>query len=53
MKSVSTSLAPHYKLKTTISPTFFEECEYMTHAPYASAVDSLIYAMVYTRPNLS
>jgi len=25
----------------------------MTHVPYASAVGSLIYAMVYTRPDLS
>ena len=30
-----------------------EEREYMTRVPYASAVGSLIYAIVCTRPNLS
>jgi len=53
MKSVSTLLATHFKLKATMSPTFVEEHEYMTHVPYASAVDSLIYAMVCTSPDLS
>ena len=52
-KSVSTPLAPHFKLKTTMSPTTVEKHEYMTHVPYASAVDSLIYAMVCTRLDLS
>ena len=36
-----------------MSPTSIEECEYMTHVPYANAVGSLMYAMVCTRPNLS
>jgi len=31
MKSVSTPLAPYFKLKTTMSPTTIEEREYMTH----------------------
>jgi len=52
-KSVSTPLAPHFKLKATMSPTTVEEREYMTRVPYASAVDSLMYAMVCTRPDLS
>ena len=52
-KSVSTPLAPHFKLKATMSPTTVEEREYMTRVPYASAVGSLIYAMVCTRPDLS
>jgi len=30
-----------------------EKCKYMTRVPYASAVGSLIYAMVCTRPDLS
>ena len=38
MKSVSTPLAPHVKLKATMSPTTIEEREYMTHVPYASTV---------------
>jgi len=36
-----------------MSPTSVEECEYMTHVLYASAVGILIYAVVCTRPNLS
>jgi len=52
-KSISTLLAPHFKLKTTISLTTIEEREYMTHVPYASAVSSLLYATVCTRSDLS
>jgi len=52
-KSVSTPLAPHFKLKITMSPTTIEEREYMTHVPYASAIGSLMYAMVCIRPDLS
>jgi len=53
MKSISTPLASHFKLKSTMSPTSVEELEYMTHVPYASIVGSLMYAIVCTRPNLS
>jgi len=52
-KSVSTLLALHFKLKATMSPTIVEECDYMTRVPYASAVGSLMYAMVCIRPDLS
>ena len=52
-KSVSTLLAPRFKLKATMSPITVEEREYITHVPYASAVGSLMYATVCTRPNLS
>jgi len=52
-KSVSMLLAPHFKLKVTISPTTIEEREYMSHIPYASAICSLMYAMVCTRHDLS
>ena len=38
------------KLYTTQSEP---EKEYMSHVPYASIVGSLMYAMVYTRPNLT
>ena len=51
-KSVSTPLAPHFKLKATMSPITVEEREYMIHVPYASAVGSLMYAMLCTRPDL-
>ena len=53
IKSVSTPLASHFKLKFTMSPTSVEEHEYITHVPYASVVSSLMYAMVCTRPDLS
>jgi len=52
-KSLSTPLAPHFKLKTTMSPTTIKEREYMTHVPYANAVGSLMNAMMCTRPDLS
>jgi len=52
-KSVSTPLAPHFKLKAIISPTTIVECEYMTHVPYTSAVGCLMYAMVCIRSDLS
>jgi len=40
-------LAPHFKLKATMSPKSVEEREYMSHVPYASAVGSLMYVLVY------
>ena len=52
-KSVSTLLAFHFKLKATMSPTFIEERDYMTHVSYVSAVGSLIYVMVCIRADLS
>jgi len=53
MKSVSTPLAPYFKLKATMSLITVEERKYMTRVPYASAVGSLMYAMVCTRSDLS
>jgi len=52
-KSVSISLAFHFKLKTTMSPTTVEKHEYMTHVLYISVIGSLMYAMLCTRPDLS
>ena len=37
-KSVSTPLAPHFKLFFTMFSKTVEEREYMTHVPYASAI---------------
>ena len=51
IKSVNTPLAPHFKLKVTMSPAM--QSEYMTHVLYVSAVGNLMYAMVCTRPDLS
>ena len=53
IKFVNTPLTPNFKLKATMSSTTVEKREYMTHVPYVSAVDSLMYAMVRTRPDLS
>jgi len=52
-KSISTPMAPHFKLKATMSPTTVKERDYMTRVQYASAVGSLMYVMVCTRPDLS
>jgi len=52
-KSVSTSLASHFKLKAIMSSTTIEEREYMTRVPYSRAVSSLMYAMMCIRPDLS
>jgi len=51
--SISTPLAPHFKFKATMSLIMIEEREYMTHVSYVSIVDSLMYTMVCTRPDLS
>jgi hypothetical protein len=41
------------KLSANQFPKTQEEEEDMSRAPYASVVGSLIYAMVYTRPNIA
>ena len=52
-KLVSTPFASHFKLSKEMSPKTHEEMEYMSKVPYASAVGSLMYAMVCTRPDIS
>ncbi|KAG8478904.1 hypothetical protein CXB51_028750 [Gossypium anomalum] len=52
-KPVSTPLAAHFRLSSALSPQSDDEIEYMSHVPYSSAVGSLMYAMVYSRPDLS
>ncbi|KAH9657504.1 hypothetical protein KPL70_023101 [Citrus sinensis] len=52
-KPVCTPLAPHFKLSPSLCPRSQEERDYMARVPYASAVGSLIYAMLCTRPNIS
>uniref|UniRef100_A0ACD5WKD8 Uncharacterized protein n=1 Tax=Avena sativa TaxID=4498 RepID=A0ACD5WKD8_AVESA len=51
--SVSTPIAPHFKLSVSQCPTTDEEFEYMSKVPYSSVVGSLMYAMVCSRPDLS
>jgi hypothetical protein len=52
-KPVSTPLANHFKLTKEMCPKTQEEIEYMSRVPYSSAVGSLMYVMVCTRPDIS
>jgi hypothetical protein len=52
-KPVSTPLANHFKLNKEMCPKTQEEIEYMSRVPYSSAVGSLMYAMVCTRPYIA
>ncbi|OAE29453.1 hypothetical protein AXG93_4548s1310 [Marchantia polymorpha subsp. ruderalis] len=51
-KAVQTPLTAHFKLSASISPKTDEDRSSMERIPYASAVGSLMYAMVCTRPDL-
>jgi hypothetical protein len=50
---LSTPLASHFKLTREMCPKKQEEIEYMSRFPYSSAVHSLMYAMVCTRPDIA
>nr|GEV94323.1 retrotransposon protein, putative, Ty1-copia subclass [Tanacetum cinerariifolium] len=52
-KPVPTPLAPHFKLSSHECPKSKEDKEDMSRVPYSSAVGSLMYAMVCTRPDLA
>ena len=52
-KPVSTLLASHFKLRKNLCPSSREEKEEMEAVPYSSAVGSLMYAMVSTRPDIA
>jgi hypothetical protein len=52
-KTVSTPLASHFKLTKEMCPKTQEEIQYMSRVPYSSAVGSLMYAMVCTRPDIA
>ncbi|KAJ0494593.1 putative RNA-directed DNA polymerase [Helianthus annuus] len=49
----STPLGNHFKLSKDKSPKTDEDKEKMAKVPYASAVGSLMYAMVCTRPDIA
>jgi ATP-binding cassette subfamily B (MDR/TAP) protein 1 len=51
-KSVSTSIAPHFKLSAARCPSIDQQIEYMSRVLYSSAVRSLMYAMVCSRLDL-
>ncbi|KAG8478359.1 hypothetical protein CXB51_028117 [Gossypium anomalum] len=53
VKSVSTPLAAHFRLSSALSPQSNDEIEYISHVPYSSAMGSLMYATVCSRPDLS
>ena len=52
-KPVEVPLGGHFKLSKAQALTTEDENAFMSEVPYASAVGSLIYAMVYTRPDIA
>ena len=52
-KPVSTPLANHFRLSTTQCPKIDDDVQDMSKVPYASAVECLMYAIVYTKPDLT
>ncbi|KAI9197746.1 hypothetical protein LWI28_003619 [Acer negundo] len=52
-KPVRTPLASHFRLSKEQCPETDEEKGFMARVPYASAIGSLMYAMVCTRPDIS
>ncbi|RVW72813.1 Retrovirus-related Pol polyprotein from transposon TNT 1-94 [Vitis vinifera] len=52
-KPVSTSLGSHFKLSKEQSPKIGEERDHMSKVPYTSAIGSMMYAMVCTRPDIA
>ena len=53
VKLVRTPLSGHFKLSASLSPKTQEDIKYMAKIPYSSAVGSLMYAMICTRPDIS
>jgi hypothetical protein len=52
-KPISTPLSSHFKLTKEMYPKTHEEIEYMSKVPYSSTVGILMYAMVFTRPDIA
>ena len=52
-KLVSTPLGSHFKLSKEQSPKIEEERDHMSKVPYASAIGSLMYAIVCTRLDIA
>ena len=52
-KPVTTPLSVHFQLSKSLEPTTDDDLNYMRIIPYSSAVGSIMYAMVCTRPDLA
>ena len=52
-KPVTTPMANHYKLTADQSPVTDEDKRFMAKIPYASAVGSLMFSMICSRPDLA
>ncbi|XP_059281019.1 secreted RxLR effector protein 161-like [Lycium ferocissimum] len=52
-KPVTLPLAQHFRLSSLMAPQSKVEVEYMSKVPYSSAVGSVMYAMVCTRPDIA
>lgn len=52
-KAVSTPLHGYLKLTKGTCPKTWEEEDKISKVPYSSTIDSLMYAMVYTRLNIA
>ena len=52
-KPISTTLAAHFRISSTLSPQSDEEVDYMSWVPHFSMVESLMCAMVWSRLDLS
>jgi hypothetical protein len=52
-KLVSTPLAARFRLSSALCPVLDDDIEYISRVLYSSAVGSLMYAMVCSRPDLS
>jgi len=52
-KPISTPLLINFKLSSSMSPSNKAESMKMSRVPYASAVESLMFAMICTRPNIA
>ena len=52
-KPMSTPLGNHFKLSKEQSPKTEKERDHMSKVPYALAISSLMYVMVFTRPNIA
>eukprot|EP01018_Ginkgo_biloba_P011549 Gb_34233 [translate_table: standard] len=52
-KPINTPIPISFKLFVELCPKTQEDIEDMSHVPYTSAVEILMYAMVYTRPDIT